>query len=315
MSATDISEAAKDALIDIADKEVDTIEPRFSSQLGFYYEEIFRSAAKHRVSERLILDELVKMGYLKRELYDKFTRCPNCQSYRLLVRLVCPRCGSINVRRATLFSHVPCGYIGTLEETLREGKYVCPRCGKTLKKEGRDWIKVGVLFKCDDCGETFDRTDVKFRCTNCQREFMHREADYHPIYRYRVNRRKVLEAIASIIEEAILSRLKKEGYTIRRGVTVRGSSGIQHSLGIIVERKGKQASIHVLVHEDPEETRGQILSLYGMSLDTPDIQHIVIIPREHSGYGPAGLNLHVVSSNSIRNTIESTIAKIKEVIG
>jgi len=275
--SSSISGAIEDLLLYIIDNNITEIVPKFSFQLGFYYSEAMRTSAKFKVSEEELLDRLVKESYATKELYDKYVRCPVCKSYRLLVQFKCPHCGSTNVNKVTLVSHVPCGYIGVLEEMKTSNKKrVCSKCGKELGKKDKDWIRIGSLYKCNECGELFEMPSVQFKCVNCGKIFDYKDAEYENICKYKINLEKIRKLTKQIVIRTIINVLKEDGIAVEVNPTLQGLSGLKHTASLLAKCDGREILIDILSEDEIDD----IMSIYGKIIDLGHPDHLILVPSD-----------------------------------
>ncbi len=277
--SNELDEITESLLLYIIDNNIKEIIPKFSFQLGFFYPEMMKIAAKLKKTEQELLNILVEKGYAERKTYKKYVSCPTCKSYRLLIQFKCPHCGSTNVNKVTLVSHIPCGYIGVLEEMeQKNSKKICPKCGKEIGKKGKDWIHIGSLYKCIDCGELFEMPVSTFICINCNKVFDHKEAEYKNIYIYTINLEKIKSFSKNLIINSIITELKKNNIPFELNPTLQGLSGLEHKATLVVKKDGKPIIIDVL----DEGEMDNIMSIYGKIIDLGKPEHIVVLPKNAS---------------------------------
>jgi excinuclease UvrABC ATPase subunit len=65
----------------------------FTTELGFIYPTAEKSLGVKGKELASILESLSDKGILKKEFFDKFLRCPQCQSLNLRPSTHCPKCG------------------------------------------------------------------------------------------------------------------------------------------------------------------------------------------------------------------------------
>jgi len=269
----------EELLLYILDNNIDEIVPKFSFQLGFFYPEIMKISTKYRINDQELLEMLVKHKYAIRELHDKYVRCPYCKSYRLLVQLKCPHCGSTNVSKVTLVSHVPCGYIGVLEEmNISEGKRICPKCEKKLGAKDKDWLQIGSLYKCDKCGELFEIPSVQFKCVSCNKTFGYKEAEYENIYKYKINFEKIKSLTKKILLKSIINELKKDNVKVEINPQLTGLSGLKHTATLQAKKDNNSLLVDILFEGEIDD----IMSIYGKMIDLGQPNHIILIPKNIS---------------------------------
>lgn len=299
-----------EALLHISRLEGEEIIPSFSYTIGFVYGDLFKIASKHRVSDRDLLDELTRIGVLEKIPYDSFVKCPRCKSFRLLSRFKCPRCGSKNLRRITMVSHVPCGYTGVLEDMATAEGYVCKKCGKPLRREGDDYIVIGRIFTCEDCGARFDNPLSAFKCSNCQLEFDYKNADYVTVYKYRIRRDVLKEKARQVLVELVKAAARAEGLRVEAPSRAPGRSGYTHEVDVAVSDGKKHVLIDV-VHESTS-AMSEALAALGKGSDIIASMHLLLAPTKVVEMEP------LKSSESIKTlgyeTAEEAYNKLREML-
>ena len=195
-----------------------------------------------------VLRELAREGILRAELHDNIAVCGRCGSHRLVIRPVCPYCGSVNFRRTTVIEHLTCGYSGP-ETDFRtpSGEMVCPKCGKKLRAIGVDYLRTADVYLCSDCGEFFSLPELKFVCADCGNENSAKDLRIVRVYRYRVvpERLKSLEE-ASLLDE-LARRIRELGLLVEGpGAKVRGVSGIEQGFTFVIKSPDEPIPLAVI---------------------------------------------------------------------
>ena len=209
----------------------------FTSELGFTYPLAEQTLGVKGQEVLSILESLVDKGILMRDFFDRFLRCPQCQSVILRPTTHCPKCGSGSTARGRILEHFVCGYVGLEDEFMTEGGYICPKCKTELRSIGSDYQSRGLLHKCHDCGEVFNIPVIKWRCLNCSSLTAEDKVTEVNIYSYSFNEAKrnwlefELKPKLQLIEF-----LKERGYEVAENATKRGRSGAEHSIDILATR-------------------------------------------------------------------------------
>ncbi len=143
------------------------IKPKYNPVTGYEYcSELSREGILSCREALALIEKLVEMGVLRKELHDTVASCRNCGSEVFIVRATCPYCGSLNFSKGVVIEHLVCGYIGLEEDFHREGsgKKICPKCRKELKQQGIDFLKAAKIYKCNSCGDFFSAPSLIYRC-------------------------------------------------------------------------------------------------------------------------------------------------------
>jgi len=116
------------------------------------------------------LDYLEENGFLSGDFFLKVHLCNKCYCGFINFMEICPNCGSPDLTVENLIHHFPCAFVGSETDFLKDGRMVCPKCGKKLKGIGVDYDKPGTIFKCNRCSYVTQESDVKTVCFNCGKE-------------------------------------------------------------------------------------------------------------------------------------------------
>ena len=224
------------------------------------------------------LEELVKMGLIEREVYMRVLRCPNCRSTHVMTVYKCVFCGSPNVTRTEIIQHTICGYTGPKLQFQFNGRLKCPNCGLYLREEGVDYIVLGRVFECLDCGRRMDRPEIEHECLECTTTFTYKNAIYEPVYMYRLSELGKFVVERGIIFRApIVYTLKELGYHVEEDAELKGLSGISHKFDIIARKDGELIAIDILA-----KTEGIIPEMLSMMSKIMDIvvDRYILVMRE-----------------------------------
>ncbi len=195
-----------------------------------------------------VLRGLTREGILRAELHDNIAVCGRCGSHRLVIRPVCPYCGSVNFRRTTVIEHLACGYSGPETDfKTPSGEMVCPKCGKRLRAIGVDYLRTADVYLCSDCGEFFSLPELKFVCADCGKENSAKDLRIVRVYSYRV----VPERVRSLEEVSLLnelaSRIRELGLLVEGpGARVRGVSGIEQGFTFVIKSPDEPIPLAVI---------------------------------------------------------------------
>ncbi len=133
-----------------------------------------------------IMNRLATEGLLTTEVEEVVNLCPHCEDYRITFRQVCPHCGSVRIRSVKMIQQFPCAHLGPETTFIQGDRYVCPKCGKTLKHIGVDYAKPGEQVACEHCGELAQESESSFFCLKCGLTFAPFQGRQFNIYRYRL---------------------------------------------------------------------------------------------------------------------------------
>jgi CheY-like chemotaxis protein/Zn finger protein HypA/HybF involved in hydrogenase expression len=167
---------------------------------------------------RELFQSLAKRKFLVPKEPLKVILCPDCGSPYVFVIYACPRCQSSNVESTNLIEHPFCGYTGVLKNFTSGSKLICPSCKTELhslrstpRKDAfkEDYLIIGSMFECNDCGNRFERPIFLHVCQKCHADFNYRSSIYVTLYNYEIpeniieNLRKTEDILVLLIEDSL----------------------------------------------------------------------------------------------------------------
>ena len=308
---SELGKACKDLLAFIADEGLTEIIPEYSPERGFYYPEL-KNAPIRGAPLTELLEKLVEGGFLKRRPWRYVVECPVCGSTRLIASFKCPNCGSRNLSRNTLVTHIPCGYIGILEEMeVRGGKRICPKCGLPLEEKGIDYEQIGAVYGCKDCGYRAEMPVPAYDCTECGKEFDHREAEYRAWYAYEVVP-EALEGIErEILEDMIAAQLQMNNLKVKQDVVIKGRIGLLHQADLEVLKGDKKVYIDLVIG------KSDFLKVLGKRMDVDYLGHIVLIRHTISPQDMPdvrGSKVKVIRYHRLKEAVRSAVEEVLRMV-
>ncbi|MEX0644493.1 MAG: response regulator [Parvularculaceae bacterium] len=111
--------------------------------------------------------KLAASGLLAPTFFDRLQACAQCGSSRLIVREVCPKCRSANLREEPYLHHFKCAFQGPESDFRRGDDLVCPKCRRTLTHFSVDYDKPGFMCVCEACANAASEAIVAFTCVDC----------------------------------------------------------------------------------------------------------------------------------------------------
>ncbi|QOJ79557.1 hypothetical protein IG193_03615 [Infirmifilum lucidum] len=268
-------------------------------------------AGRYGISREALLEEAVKRGFLKPVVADRLVFCPKCGNTSFKARYACPSCGSRDVEKNTLFSHVMCGYIGVLESAPKDarGNTLCPKCSRPLGTQDKDWVKIGVTYRCKGCGLTFSVPSTLLECTSCGNVFDHREATYKEIYRYSVDRSILANAYGQVLSKRVAEAIASKGYKVHFNAEIITLSGLKKKVPMLAEKGSEKFVVETVFprEDDAVKAREEVLNAYGRTLDSNE-KHLIVAVK-----APAELSRKPEHVETIRgDSLEDAIRKLRE---
>jgi hypothetical protein len=187
-----------------------------------------------------LFSQMVEAGVLVADLADKVPACPECGSYQVSTRYVCPKCYNYDIARSFLYEHLKCGKVASDDTFKKAGQLVCPKCQAVLHSFGVEYRAVGAWYRCGNCDESFNVPSHQHFCRPRRHQFAMDRARLVPIYQYRLNP----TALASIRKETLMYNeaitvLESLGLTVLAPGESLGKSGRTHSFDIVTTVKGR----------------------------------------------------------------------------
>jgi CheY-like chemotaxis protein len=167
---------------------------------------------------RELFQSLAKKKFLLPKEPLKVILCPDCGSPHVYVKYACPKCQSSNVESTNLIEHPYCGYTGVLKNFTSGSKLICPNCSTELRSlrgtpreddSKKDYLIIGSMFECEDCGNRFERPNFLHVCQKCDAEFNYRSSICETLYNYEIpeniieNLRKTQDILVLLIEDSL----------------------------------------------------------------------------------------------------------------
>lgn len=257
------------------------ITPHFDLNHGFRYpeaEEVLGLSSRETAEK---LGQLHKLGYLNRTLYSTMLKCPVCGEFRLLLVLRCPHCSSMMLQRGSTLRHYRCGHFGFEDDFIREGKYVCPKCHEALEKLGVDFRKIGIWYRCLECGELFGEPLEKLNCFKCGTGYLREDCILQPIWGYEVNEENIRDVMLDIELDTLMSALS-DRWNLKMFSKIYGESSIAHPFSLVLSTKGPILMQAVIDIEYSNQPVGQeaVMRFFAKTVDIKVSGSILIIVPE-----------------------------------
>ncbi len=194
-----------------------------------------------------ILEELAKQGILTKEKVGEYLVCPKCESPLHITQQACSYCGSSNLQKGEVIEHYGCGYVGFEEEFLQpDGSLKCPSCGKTLRLIGKDYRRLGDIFKCKSCGNFFEAPEKVYLCVKCHHKFKEKEGKMKTLYSYKIKPDALRKLSELIFWPSMFSgELENRGFKVVGKPSVRGKSGVTHTFSLRAKKNGTEYLVDI----------------------------------------------------------------------
>lgn len=126
---------------------------------------------------REILVELAERGLLDSQHVDRMFTCPDCESYRVVVKELCPECHSTNIGMEESIHHFRCGHVAPESEFSLHGYHQCPKCDAAIRHIGVEYNRPGRFAVCRSCRFWATEPELAAWCADCDQ--YHSPAQLH----------------------------------------------------------------------------------------------------------------------------------------
>ncbi len=216
------------------------------------------------------LEALHQEGYLLKKQKENVMICKKCSGASFMIMHRCPNCNSLSLRKGMIIQHLTCGYT-ELESIFAERNYVCPKCKKKLRALGVDYVKPGIQYVCNECGNITQSPAILLKCWTCGELQTIDEARYIEINTYLLDytKRELLAKVTFNLTP-IIQRISAVGWIAKKDYKITGKSGVEHTFTLALwsyeHGLSKTPDIVADIHMDiVDETR--VLALYAKVLD------------------------------------------------
>jgi len=183
-------------------------------------------------------------GIFEREIYERLIVCPHHpEDFSISLRMYCPDCSSMDIKRLHLIEHKVCGYIAEKDDygvVSVSDLRTCPNCKRQIKDLKKEIRLPGQWNKCYSCNKKFDNPIIKLHCRRFDHDFDLTEVESIIIPRYKLKK----DAGVNIDILTLLSPLKKllttAGFIVEELSNVKGKSGVSHHTDIFAHNEKNQ---------------------------------------------------------------------------
>lgn len=258
-------------------KDKTELVPVFEPGTGYYYPDIVENVEVSPKESMDMVDKIITLGLGTKVYYDQVLKCSICGTDHVTVRFHCPFCNSTEIDKELLIEHSADGVMALLSSfKKKEGKLICPGCGKVLEQEGKDYRSVGIWYGCQSCKKQFDTPKVKYICRTCNKEIEIQDVLIAGIYRI-VLKREVIEELSTriLIVQPVFQALTEFKLSPSMPGLLTGKSGIEHTFGIIGTKGNKNVAIDLAISKT-KINEGPILAMSAKVMDTLPTKSIII---------------------------------------
>jgi len=156
------------------------LRPVWSPRTGYRYPAAEEASGLSSRETNRLLASMVNAGILRARVCHNMAVCPHCQSHRLVLHGVCPRCGSTALEKGEALEHFVCNHTDFLEAFSTPSGLVCPNCRAPLTND--TYRTLGVTYRCGKCGTFSKRRKMLLYCLDCKETFSPSKATHLPLY-------------------------------------------------------------------------------------------------------------------------------------
>jgi hypothetical protein len=259
-----------------------------------------------------LIEDLARLGYLKKSFKGKLFLCPLCNSNELQYETFCPKCGSAFILKMKAIEH-SCGYLGRLE-TFQDGKNLrCPKCLQELKIIEEDYKFYSAYYQCQDCEEYFKEPKEFWYCQKCGAKIEKENLREIYLFSYQLNEEAVSNLKSKALpKEKIVEFLKSQGYEVEEGVKIDGRSGAEHEIDILATKKSGPLEHRIVVGfavAEEEVPAEEVIKLYAKAYDVNAADVIMVALPKLSADA-----LHFAKHYRIRVFEKEDLEKLEKIV-
>lgn len=299
-----------------------TIVPTVDLTTGKVTYPLLLEIGKNEDDVKFLENLCTKEQILEKIIHERILVCPKHTTiFSSNVRMYCPKCNSMDIKKLHLVEHINCGYISeqTNFETDSEKVTKCLSCSKKINDTVKELRIPAKWYSCNNCTEKFDDVSLKLHCREYDHDFDINSARSIDIPSFRI---KTDESGTSIDTREIFEKLKillnQFGFQTIENYSVRGRSGHFHSIDLYATNE-KNISISIFIKKsDSEIDNSEINSKIIQVLDTSPTIAILIgfsSISEKAKVIATSYNVSIVASQNILQIIESTQEILSQNLG
>lgn len=255
------------------------------------------------------------IGILEREIYERLIVCPqHPEDLSVSVRMYCPDCSSMDIRKLHLIEHKVCGYIAEKKEygvvSVSDVK-TCPNCKRPIKDYEKEIRLPGQWNKCYSCNKKFDNAKIKLHCRRFNHDFELTDMESIIVPRYKIK----TGAGENVNVLTLLPQLKKVltslGFAVEELSAVKGKSGVSHQTNIFAHNnENKTIAVFVKTAKeavDDIEVNATVVNVIDIS---PTWAVFIGIPTvSERAKAMASTHKMIIVTGNDHNKITSEVAK------
>ncbi len=250
---------------------------------------------------------------LERVIYERILVCPQHTTiFSSNIRMYCPKCNSMDIKKLHLVEHIKCGYISEQSNFEIDSQKItkCLSCDKKITDATKEIRIPAKWYSCNNCTEKFDDVTLKLHCREFDHDFDINSAKSIDIPSFRI---RTDESGTSIdtreIYEKLKNLLKQFGFQTTENYSIQGRSGHYHSIDLYATNDEEKSILIFIKKSDSEIDNSEINSKIIQVLDTSPTIAILVGFSSISQKAKAiasSYNVSIVASQNIHQIVEST---------
>lgn len=232
---------------------------------------------------RAWIDDMVGLGILRASSTMEIVMCPTHLRADPIVQLECASCKNRSMKNTSLVEHIHCGFIGDDGRFKKDGVLQCPNCKRPIASA--DDLRVsGVWYECPNCLSKASSPRTVFVCREEKHDFSTNDLLLTPVNSY-----AVVESMISVVKSRLVlypslaDMLKTLGFDVSYPASVKGQSGVIHSLDMYGRKDGGDIALQIAVDSKPVEASA-VMSFFSKRFDIkPKFAILITIPSASEG--------------------------------
>lgn len=249
------------------------LSPTFDPVMGYHFPELEMEIGLSAEETHRLLDSLAELGLLIKHVGKRFPVCPYCNSFRIGLMSVCPKCKTADIVRKQLVEHV-CGYL----TPYKEGE-ICPLCKREITK--KSVREIGVWLECKNCQTKFDEPMTSYVCQDCGKDIHVSDIKFSETSYYMLNKEheEEIRKYAYVLFD-LSDKLRENGFRIQFPAKVQGKSGLTHILDLLIVKEPNSWGLDLVMTSKPEyDDDASVLRFFAKAFDVEVKPLLLVIPK------------------------------------
>jgi CheY-like chemotaxis protein len=208
-----------------------------------------------------IINILVNMGFVNKEVVEQTVACPNCKSVNIFIHYSCNNCKNSSFKNQQIVKHAQCGKIVNNKIKNYNDMIFCTNCNELYENNPIDF-KTTSGFQCNSCKNIFYQPSIYYSCNSCNFDnFNINEAKWLELYKFTLNTENMNKIKNNLfLLNHLEDSFKNAGYLVKQYEKFEIN---EQSLGPfeIVAYKDKYAYIFIILSDELEHSLSRIFEM------------------------------------------------------